>query len=450
MTRPPSSLLARARLLCRSICAIALLAASPCQAQAGSCAGDANGDGLVNAADLARVLSAWGSCAAKPCDEDFNADGAIDAADLAAVLSGWGSCGPVILTVSPVSGPTAGGTLITITGRNLSGATAVAVGGVAASRITVIDENTATAVTPAGVAGATSVSLTTPLGTASLAAAFAYEGPWYEVLEAVPDPSVVTNAAMRAGIIATGLPWRVRALASGIEMLLVPPGTFSMGCSQGSLAYPCYTWEQPVHAVTLTDAYYIGRYEVTQSQWQARMGSNPSFFQGVNWPDSANRPVERVSWDEFQVFLARTGLRMPTEAEWEYACRAGTTTPFHSGPGFPNGTNDDSLVVLIAWYSSCCGGDAAAKTHPVGLKASNGLGLHDMLGNVWEWVSDWHGPYSGEPQTNPTGPTTGDYKPLRGGAWTLNTPYARASWRWNGFSPGTSANYIGFRVVRNP
>ena len=90
MTRPPSSLLARARLLCRSICAIALLAASPCQVQAGSCAGDANGDGLVNAADLARVLSAWGSCAAKPCDEDFNADGAIDAADLARLLSGWG------------------------------------------------------------------------------------------------------------------------------------------------------------------------------------------------------------------------------------------------------------------------------------------------------------------------------------------------------------------------
>ena len=118
-----------------------------------------------------------------------------------------------------------------------------------------------------------------------------------------------------------------------------------------------------------------------------------------------NRPVEAVSWNTIQGFLSATGMRLPTEAEWEYAYRAGTTTAFHGWAGQPAGTNDDSLVGNIAWYSSNSGG----QTRPVGGKAANGFGLHDMAGNVWEWVSDWYGSsyYASSPLEDPQGPTSG-------------------------------------------
>jgi formylglycine-generating enzyme required for sulfatase activity len=216
-----------------------------------------------------------------------------------------------------------------------------------------------------------------------------------------------------------------------------------MGCIQGSNSYGCFSFEQPVHTVTLTNAYYIGRYEVTQAEWQAKMGSNPSSFQGQS--DSPSRPVENVSWNTIQNFNSATGLRLPTEAEWEFACRAGTTTPFHSGPGFPNGTTDDNLVSQIAWFN-CNGG---CNTHAVGTKAANALGLHDMLGNVWEWQSDRYGDYSSGAQTNPTGPGSGSDRVLRGGAWHGNTVSVRSSDRDSG-SPGGSNLSIGFRVARAP
>jgi formylglycine-generating enzyme required for sulfatase activity len=269
---------------------------------------------------------------------------------------------------------------------------------------------------------------------------------WATVLALFPDPAVVTNASLRSAIIATGYPWRVRDNASGIEMLLVPPGSFDMGCIQGSNNYGCYSFEQPVHTVTLTNAFYIGRYEVTQAQWQARMGNNPSYFyEGNGFPNSANRPVERVSWNTIQGFLSATGLRLPTEAEWEYACRAGTTTPFHSGSGFPNGTTDDNLVGQIAWWA----GNSGSQTQPVGGKAANALGLHDMLGNVWEWCGDWYSNYTSAPQTNPTGPGAGSYRVLRGGSWVSDTYDVRSSYRSN-VAPGLTDVYIGFRVARVP
>ena len=267
---------------------------------------------------------------------------------------------------------------------------------------------------------------------------------WATVLTYFPDATVVTNASLRSAIIATGYPWRVRDNASGIEMLLVPPGAFDMGCIQGSNNYGCYSWEQPVHTVTLTNAFYIGRYEVTQAQWQARMGNNPSYFQG-----NPQRPVEQVSWNTIQGFLSATGLRLPTEAEWEYACRAGTTTPFHSGPGFPNGTTDDNLVGQIAWYGSCCGGNSGGMTHAVGGKAANALGLHDMLGNVWEWCHDWYSDYTPAPQTNPTGPGVGSYRVIRGGSWGNGTSIVRSSIR-GGPAPVSAYDVIGFRVARAP
>jgi formylglycine-generating enzyme required for sulfatase activity len=205
----------------------------------------------------------------------------------------------------------------------------------------------------------------------------------------MPDPAVVTDPALRAAIIATGRPWRIRDTATQVEMLLVPPGTFQMGCIEGSDQFGCTPAEQPVHHVTLPHAFYMSRHELTQAQWMATMGSNPSMFQGQ--ADSASRPVEQVSWNAIQAYLGATGMRLPTEAEWEYACRAGTQTPFH------NGSTDDATLGALAWFGSCCGGNSGERTHAVGGKAANALGFHDMLGNVWEWVTDGYGPYPDEP-----------------------------------------------------
>ena len=266
---------------------------------------------------------------------------------------------------------------------------------------------------------------------------------WYTVLTSLPDPTVVTDASLRSAIIATGYPWRVRDTATQIEMLLVPQGTFDMGCT-ASNSYGCYPEESPTHSVTITDAFYMGRYEVTQAQWQAKMGSNPSFFQGASYPDAASRPVEKVSWNTIQGFLTATGMQLPTEAQWEYACRAGTTTAFHGFTGYLSGTNDDTLVGNIAWYAN-----AGSQTHAVGGKAANGLGLHDMSGNVWEWCNDWSGAYSATAQTNPTGPTTGTNRVLRGGSSCCGTDLVRSSIRGS-LTPVTTGPYWGFRVRRAP
>jgi formylglycine-generating enzyme required for sulfatase activity len=332
------------------------------------------------------------------CDADVDADGTVGAADLSLLLSVWGSC----------------------TGCNAD-----------------VDND--------GSVGAADLSLLLALwgGTCS-------QVPWATVLEAQPDPAVVTNVALRNAIIATGLPWRVRDDASQIEMVLVPPGTFSMGCSASSL-WGCNTDESPVHAVTLSNAFYIGRYEVTQAQWVARMGSNPSYFQSSSAEVPAaqvpNRPVEKVSWNTIQNFLTATGLRLPTEAEWEYASRAGTTTAFHGFTGYPNGTNDDTLVGNIGWYDE----NSNSQTRPVGGKAANGYGLHDMSGNVWELVNDWYSSsfYAQSPSTNPSGPASGTFRVVRGGGVGYFTESVRSANRDFTF-PGFAANGLGFRVARSP
>jgi formylglycine-generating enzyme required for sulfatase activity len=259
---------------------------------------------------------------------------------------------------------------------------------------------------------------------------------WATLIEASPDPAVVTDPALRMAIAATGLAWRVRDTGTGIEMLLVPPGTFQMGCS-ASQQFPCTSAENPRHPVTLTQAFYLGRFETTQQQWQAKMGSNPSEYQG--YQDSHVHPVEHLNWTQVQSFLSATGMRLPTESEWEYACRGGTTS------AFPNGTNDDNSVESLAWYSA----NSESRPHPVGRKAPNGLGLHDMLGNVWEWVNDWYGPYSEDPQTNPQGPSSGPYREIRGGAWIYATDFVRSSYR--GYVTVDNPGFgVGFRAARNP
>ena len=361
-----------------------------------------------------------------------------------------------ILSIVPNMGVVGGGALITISGNYLGGATSVTIGGAPATNLVVVSPTTITAVTPAGTLGPADVVVTTPAGTLTSLNGFLYVTivvpTWATMLEALPDPAVVTDANLRAAIVASGFAWRIKDTSSNIEMLLVPAGTFTMGCSPEDEYCNPYS-EKPTHQVTLTNAFYIGRYEVTQAQWTAKMGNNPSFFQGTSNPDAANRPVERVSWDMIASgstsFMSLTGLRLPTEAEWEYAYRAGTTTAFHSFPSQPTGFNswEDFLLVNIAWF----GYNAGNETHTVGGKFANGLGLHDMAGNVSEWCQDFFSVsyYAVSPPTNPTGPTTGETRVLRGGNWT-EYPWFHRSTDRNSDYPSKAWTYLGFRVARNP
>ena len=253
---------------------------------------------------------------------------------------------------------------------------------------------------------------------------------WATVLEFSPCQDVITDSVLRAAISATGLPWRVRDNATGIEMLLVAPGTFMMGASPGD----AQAWfdEMPAHQVTITHAFYLGKTEVTQAQWQSIMGNNPSAF--VGFKDSPSRPVEQLSWNMVQPFCIQTGLRLPTEAEWEFACRASNTTPMY-GP-----LND------IAWN---VGNNPPYGTKAVATKLANALGFYDMIGNVWEWCQDRYGWYSSASVTDPQGPSSGSTRVIRGGSWGFGSSFCRASRRFS-FTP----NFVdegghGFRVARN-
>ena len=191
----------------------------------------------------------------------------------------------------------------------------------------------------------------------------------------------------------------------------------------------------------------MGRYEVTQAEWTAKMGNNPSFFVPANGYSSGTRkPVEQVSWNMIAStagFMRVTGLRLPTEAEWEYAYRAGATTAFHSYSEQPTGFNDDTLLGNIAWFHPAAGG----QTHAVGGKFANALGIHDMAGNVAEPTQDFSGPYSSGSVTNPTGPATGSLRMSRGGGW--GSYDCRASVR-GGNTPSDIDYTGGFRAARNP
>jgi formylglycine-generating enzyme required for sulfatase activity len=390
------------------------------------------------------VLTAFlsSNACAQACPGDLNGDGQVNGADLGELLSSWGVCpvlAPTISSVTPNTGPQTGGTLFFISGTNLNGATSVTVGGVAATIVSVTPTVIAATTPASATTGLKDVIVLTPYLLGAFGAFEYISIPWATVIEFAPDPAVVTNATMRAAITATGLAWRVRDRATDIEMVLVPPtGNFTMGCT-ASNGFSCNDDENPMQWVTLTQAFYMGRYEVTQSQWFARMGSNPSYFQGASYPDAWNRPVEQMSWNAIQDYLSAAHLRLPSEAEWEYACRAWTTTAFN------NGSSDDATVGTIAWYSSISG----KQTHVVGGKAANALGLYDMSGNVSEWVNDWYGAYSSGAQTNPLGPVSGTYRVFRGGSFVGSTDYVRSSYR-SGGTPVSPGGNIGFRVVRNP
>ena len=200
----------------------------------------------------------------------------------------------------------------------------------------------------------------------------------------------------------------------GIEFVWIPPGEFRMG----STSRHADSDEKPVTRVRLTRGFWLGKYEVTQRQWEGVMGSNPSGFNSCG----GDCPVEGFSWNDAQEFIGklngRSGgrrYRLPTEAEWEYAARAGTTTDTYAGD-ITKPSGNDPVLNRIAWYRENSGGG----THPVGRKAPNAWGLHDMLGNVREWVGDWYGDYSGGTVTDPDGPRSGSVRVNRGGSWNYD------------------------------
>ncbi len=247
-----------------------------------------------------------------------------------------------------------------------------------------------------------------------------------------PTPTQVSTLPREITI---NLP-NLSASAKPLEMVLIPAGTFMMGSPEDEIGR--YTDEGPQHQVTLTKSFYLGKYEVTQAQWQAVMGSNLSYFTGNN------RPVEQVSWNDCQAFIQNLNklgqgiFRLPTEAEWEYACRAGTTTRFYWGDD-----PDYSQIGQYAWYWD----NSNSQTHEVGTKLPNAWGLYDMSGNVWEWCQDWYGTYPFSPQVDPAGVNSGSDRVLRGGSCFVYGRYCWSAYRGDRW-PGNVDNNLGFRLSR--
>jgi formylglycine-generating enzyme required for sulfatase activity len=224
------------------------------------------------------------------------------------------------------------------------------------------------------------------------------------------------------------------SLAS-MKRVLIPSGKFMMGSPKDEKDRE--DSEGPQREVTISKPFYMGVYAVTQEQYEQVMGKNPSNFKG------AENPVENVSWNDAAEFCKKlsqktgTSVRLPTEAEWEYACRAGSKTRFSYGDD-----NDYANLGDYAWY----GQNSDNKTHPVGQKKPNAFGLYDMHGNVWEWCSDWYGAYEDKAQTDPTGPASGSARVLRGGGWIYDPQVCRSAYRARG-DPDNRGSVFGFRVV---
>jgi formylglycine-generating enzyme required for sulfatase activity len=253
-----------------------------------------------------------------------------------------------------------------------------------------------------------------------------------------------------------------------IEMVSITGGTFTMGSP--STESGSYSDERPQHSVTLT-GFYMGKYQVTQEQYQAVMGTNPSYFSSnpQEGEIQGKRPVENVTWYDAVEFcnklsaqeslqsvytisgrtpasgypitsatvtadFTKNGYRLPTEAQWEYACRAGTITAYNTG---------DTISDNTGWYSS----NSGSKTHEVGKKPANAFGLYDMHGNVWEWCWDWYGDYSSDTQTNPMGASSGTDRVERGGSWYYSAEGLRSAIR-RVSNPNNRSYNLGFRLAR--
>jgi formylglycine-generating enzyme required for sulfatase activity len=230
----------------------------------------------------------------------------------------------------------------------------------------------------------------------------------------------------------------------GMKLVLIPAGTFTMGSPESEQ----YRFEDEAqHEVTISKDYYLGVYEVTQAQYEKVIGKNPSDFQGKKvGGQNEDLPVEQVSWDDAVEFCKRLSefpeekksgriYRLPTESEWEYACRAGSKTAysFDDEPG---------LLPEYGWF----GRNSSGRTHTVGLREPNAWGLYDMHGNVWEWCSDWHDEYPKGAFSDPSGPNEGSNRVDRGGGWGHEAAYCRSASR-DGIPPGYRFNCLGFRLA---
>lgn len=211
----------------------------------------------------------------------------------------------------------------------------------------------------------------------------------------------------------------------GLSYVWIPAGTFQMGCSPNDTE--CESDERPAHTVTITHGFWMGQTEVTQKAHQKVMRTNPSYFHGDRLP------AEQVTWDDANAYCKAVGMRLPTEAEWEYAARAGSTAARYRD------------VDAIAWYS----GNSAFQTHEVGQKEPNAWKLYDMVGNAWDWVADWYDEnyYSQSPSDDPRGPSSGQYRTARGGAWNQLAMVNRVSRRLK-IDPGNRFQFpAGLRCV---
>ena len=226
---------------------------------------------------------------------------------------------------------------------------------------------------------------------------------------------------------------RISVNGVSFEMVRVEGGTFRMGATSEQ-EDEALDGEKPVHSVTLS-SYYIGKTEVSQALWQAVMGNNPSPFKG------ADLPVESVSWDDCQEFIQKLNrlngrnFRLPTEAEWEFACRGGNNSRGYKYSG-------SNYIDNVAWYD----GNSGGKTHPVGTKAPNELGIYDMSGNVWEWCSDWYADYTSYSQTDPKGPQSGSYRVIRGAGCYYYAGCCRSSFRGR-INPTYLSIHLGLRLA---
>ncbi len=252
-----------------------------------------------------------------------------------------------------------------------------------------------------------------------------YQSDFEELLHAVATPeNAVKKQEAWAWILNVEIEFKS---PSGIEFVLIPAGTFTMG-------------SRITRQVTITKPFYMGKYQVTQVQWKMFMNKNPSHFKGDN------RPVENVSWNDCQEFIrkldASEGVnkyRLPAEAEWEYACRAGTTTEYCFG-------DDEDQLDQYTWFGEDW---RSGSTHPVGQKKPNTWGLYDMHGNVYEWCQDWYGDYPTSPVTDPAGPSSGSARVIRGGSWNAAAGRCTASIRGSYDARGARYGSVGFRLMRS-
>ena len=233
----------------------------------------------------------------------------------------------------------------------------------------------------------------------------------------------------------------------GMKLLLIPKGTFMMGSPESEQGR---NEDETQHEVTISKDYYLGVYEVTQAQYEKVIGKNPSYFQGaIVGNENADLPVDNVSWDDVVEFCKKLSelpeekkagrmYRLPTEAEWEYACRAGSKTAYSFD-------DEEGLLPEYGWFSR----NSSRRTHTVGLLEPNAWGLHDMHGNVWEWCSDWYEEYPKGAVSDPTGPKEGSNRVFRGGSWGNGAAGCRSAYRRR-YNPSYRSSDYGFRVALSP